>query len=74
MCSSDLFPSHDNPNNDPKNWILQGSNDNVEWTNINSQTEILFDSRCERKEFREVLSEVWYNLSSDEEQRVSKFW
>ena len=36
------------------------------------------------EDFREVLSEVcnqaanlrgaWYNLSSDEEQRVSKFW
>ena len=26
------------------------------------------------EDFREVLSEVLYDLGSDEEQRVSKFW
>lgn len=46
-----MTSSNDNPNNDPKNWILQGSNDNTEWTDIDSQTEISFDSRCERKVF-----------------------
>ena len=26
------------------------------------------------EDFREVLSEVWYDLGSEEEQRVNKFW
>ncbi len=59
LTSYTLTSSNDNPNNDPKNWILQGSNDNVEWTNLNSQTEISFDSRCERKEFPVSLTQAY---------------
>lgn len=51
LSSYTLTASNDNPNNDPKNWVLQGSNDNIIWTDVNSQSEISFDSRCERKEF-----------------------
>ncbi|MDD3079926.1 MAG: glycoside hydrolase family 76 protein [Paludibacter sp.] len=59
LTSYTLTSSNDNPNNDPKNWTLQGSNDNTEWTDIDSQTEISFDSRCERKEFPVSLTQAY---------------
>ncbi len=51
LSTYSLTSSNDNPNNDPKSWILQGSNDDTNWTDLNTQTDIIFNSRCERKEF-----------------------
>lgn len=51
LTSYCLTSSNDNPNNDPKTWILQGSNDNINWVDLNAQSDVSFDSRCERKIF-----------------------
>lgn len=59
LTSYSLTASNDISNYDPKTWILQGSTDNVNWTDINSQTNILFDSRCERKSFNSPASTAY---------------
>lgn len=51
LTSYTLTSSNDNSNNDPKDWKLQGSNDDVNWADIDTQTGVSFDSRCERKVF-----------------------
>lgn len=51
LSSYSLTSSNDSQNNDPKEWKLQGSNDDVNWVDIDSQSEASFDSRSERKVF-----------------------
>jgi hypothetical protein len=51
LSSYTLTSSNDNPNNDPKSWVIQGSNDDVNWADLTTQTDVMFDSRNERKVF-----------------------
>jgi hypothetical protein len=37
----------DNPDRDPKNWLLQGSNDGATWTQVDSQTDQVFANRIQ---------------------------
>gem|GEM_PF-1517123 len=46
-----LVSANDSSGRDPKNWMLQGSNDGSTWTTLDTQTGILFASRFEKKEF-----------------------
>lgn len=39
----------DDPSTDPKNWMLQGSNDRVSWTTLDTQEAQTFNSRCLNK-------------------------
>ncbi|MDX9918779.1 MAG: glycoside hydrolase family 76 protein [Paludibacter sp.] len=52
LTSYTLTSSNDNPNNDPKDWVLQGSNDDENWTELDAQTGVAFDSRSEKKVFQ----------------------
>ncbi|QJB33130.1 right-handed parallel beta-helix repeat-containing protein [Chitinophaga oryzae] len=40
-----LTSGNDVPGRDPKNWTLQGSNDTITWTSIDSRSNQTFDSR-----------------------------
>lgn len=46
-----LTSGNDAPERDPKNWILEGSNDGENWTELDRQDEVKFNSRFERKIF-----------------------
>ena len=46
-----LTSANSTPNNDPKNWKLQGSNDDANWADIDVRSDIVFSNRCERKVF-----------------------
>lgn len=46
-----LRSANDAPERDPKNWILEGSNDGTNWTQLDEQNEVKFGSRFERKTF-----------------------
>lgn len=46
-----LVSGNDAPDRDPKNWILEGSNDGVNWDQLDKQDEIMFGSRFETKTF-----------------------
>lgn len=52
LSSYSLTSSNDNPNNDPKDWKLQASNDDATWVDLDIQSEVSFDSRSERKEYQ----------------------
>jgi len=43
--------ANDVPGRDPKEWIFQGSNDGVEWTNVDSRTNQSFPSRYQTRQF-----------------------
>jgi fibronectin type 3 domain-containing protein len=47
----DLTSANDVPNRDPKNWQLQGSNDAVNWTTLDSRTDETFASRFLTKQY-----------------------
>ncbi|NET88000.1 MAG: hypothetical protein F6K45_07885, partial [Kamptonema sp. SIO1D9] len=46
-----LTSANDEPARDPKDWQLQGSNDGVNFVNLESQTNQNFDTRLETKSF-----------------------
>ncbi|GAB1415470.1 hypothetical protein MASR2M117_08760 [Paludibacter sp.] len=52
ITSYALTSSHDNPNNDPSAWKLQGSNNDIDWNDIDIRSENSFDNRGERKVFQ----------------------
>lgn len=52
LTSYALTASNDNPNNDPQTWVLQASNDDVNWVDLDAQTGVAFDSRSEKKVFQ----------------------
>lgn len=46
-----LISGNDAPSRDPKNWILEGSNDGNSWTKLDEQRDIIFSERFQRKTF-----------------------
>lgn len=46
-----LTSASDRPGDDPSAWTLQGSNDGVTWTTVQSQTGVAFAGRGERRTF-----------------------
>jgi hypothetical protein len=63
-----LTSADDTPNNDPKTWTLQASNNGTDWTNIDTQSDIIFVNRCERKVFpaSSGTAYTYYRLSVTE--------
>lgn len=59
LSSYSLTSSNGQPNNDPKSWKLQASNDDINWVDIDEKENISFDKRCEYKLF-EVNPETAY--------------
>jgi hypothetical protein len=47
-----LTSANDAPERDPRDWTLQGSQDGQSWTILDTQTDQLFDSRFQTKEYR----------------------
>lgn len=72
--SYSLTSSNDNPNNDPKSWTLQASNDDVNWTDIDARENIEFESRCERKvfEFSGAAAYKYFRLHITERKSTAK--
>ncbi len=62
-----ISSANDQPNRDPKDWFLEGSNDNITWTKIDQRSGIMFSSRYQALEFDisdENVSEYqWYRLN-----------
>jgi len=46
-----LASANDEPNRDPKNWTLQASNDGVNWTTLDTQSNMDFSDRKQTKTF-----------------------
>ena len=46
-----LTSADDVPGRDPKNWVLQGSNDGVTWTTVDTRTNIDFVDRRQTRAF-----------------------
>jgi hypothetical protein len=49
--SYSITSGNDEPNRDPRNWNLQGSNDGVNWTTVDSQNNQGFGNRFETKTY-----------------------
>jgi predicted alpha-1,2-mannosidase len=47
-----LTSANDAPERDPRDWTLRGSQDGQTWTALDTQTDQLFDSRFQTKEYR----------------------
>ncbi|MFL5801171.1 MAG: glycoside hydrolase domain-containing protein, partial [Roseiflexaceae bacterium] len=47
-----LTSANDAPERDPRDWALLGSQDGQNWTTLDTQTDQLFDSRFQTKEYR----------------------
>lgn len=62
-----LISANDAPERDPKNWMLEGSDNGVDWTVLDVQKGILFTERFQKKTFllanREAYS--YYRLSAE---------
>jgi Bacterial TSP3 repeat len=43
--------ANDSPGRDPRNWLLEGSNDGTAWTTLDSQTNVAWQARYQLKEF-----------------------
>lgn len=46
-----ITSANDEPGRDPKNWKLQGSNDNQTWTDLDTQSDQKFSNRYETKKY-----------------------
>ncbi|MEV4508031.1 GH92 family glycosyl hydrolase [Dactylosporangium sp. NPDC049525] len=46
-----LTSADDLPGRDPKNWVLQGSNDGVTWTTVDTRTDVDFADRRQTRAF-----------------------
>ncbi|BCL73752.1 hypothetical protein TUMSATVNIG1_57370 (plasmid) [Vibrio nigripulchritudo] len=46
-----ITSANDEPTRDPKNWILQGSNNGQDWHNLDSREEQQFSTRKEKKSY-----------------------
>ena len=46
-----IVSANDDPQNAPSAWVLSGSNDNSQWTQIDAQSLQVFNGRLEKKEF-----------------------
>ena len=55
-----LTSANDVPARDPSSWTISGSNDGINWTEIDSQSGITFDKRFEEKSFN-VNSDASYS-------------
>jgi hypothetical protein len=55
-----LTSANDAPARDPSSWTISGSNDGINWTEIDSQSGIIFDKRFEEKSFN-VNSDASYS-------------
>lgn len=60
-----ITSANDEPTRDPKNWILQGSNNGTTWTNLDTQTNQSFASRFLKKtySFTNTTTYAYYRLS-----------
>ena len=62
-----LISANDAPERDPKNWMLEGSNNGTDWTLLDVQMGIVFTERFQKKTFllanREAYS--YYKLSAE---------
>jgi len=47
----DMTSANDAPDRDPKNWVLEGSNDGNEWTVLDERENIEFTSRFQKRTF-----------------------
>lgn len=46
-----LASANDVPGRDPRNWLLEGSNDGTTWTTLDTQTNVAWQARYQVKEF-----------------------
>ena len=47
----------DDDTKNPRNWVLQGSNDGIEWENVNSRSNVTFSLKGERKNYAVTSTE-----------------
>ncbi|SEB10209.1 basic secretory protein-like protein [Pedobacter hartonius] len=65
VTSYRLTSGNDFPDRDPKSWTLHGSNDNSNWTQLDSQTNQVFTSRKQEKtySFSNLTAYKYYRIS-----------
>ena len=65
MGGYSLTSANDEPTRDPKAWTLQGSNDNAQWTTLDTRSGITFTNRYETKIFTAANTTAYkyYKLS-----------
>lgn len=60
LTSYSLVSGNDEPNRDPKSWLLEGSDDGMCWTLIDSRNNHSFTARNQKHQF-DVLTDTYYN-------------
>lgn len=58
-----IYSANDVPDRDPKNWLIQGSNDDSEWTTLDMQINQQFDDRFALSAY-EILNDDRYEPES----------
>ena len=59
ITSYTIASANDAPDRDPKNWVLEGSNDGNTWTVIDTQTDQVFNNRFEPKSYAVYNNQVF---------------
>ncbi|PWA80807.1 peptide-N-glycanase 1 [Artemisia annua] len=63
LCSYELMSANDAPERDPKNWVVEGSDDcGSSWKILDEQTSQMFDNRFQRKVYKVKLQGFFANV------------
>ena len=66
-----ITAANDFPERDPWSWIFQGSNDGVDWTDLDIQTGATFADRYQRREFAVVTEQFFRHYRLRAENRAN---
>ncbi|GJU09724.1 peptide-N(4)-(N-acetyl-beta-glucosaminyl) asparagine amidase [Tanacetum coccineum] len=65
LCSYELMSANDAPERDPKNWVVEGSDDHgSNWKILDEQTSQMFNNRFQRKVYKVKLQGFFANVFS----------
>lgn len=63
LCSYELMSANDAPERDPKDWIIEGSDDGgANWRVLDERTSQMFDNRFQRKTYKVKLQGFFSNV------------
>ncbi|KAL7605184.1 hypothetical protein Lser_V15G19351 [Lactuca serriola] len=63
LCSYELMSANDAPERDPRDWVIEGSDDGgASWRILDEQTAQMFDNRFQRKAYKVKLQGFFANV------------
>ncbi|KAL4582917.1 hypothetical protein LXL04_007478 [Taraxacum kok-saghyz] len=63
LCSYELMSANDAPERDPKDWVIEGSDDGgASWRVLDKQTSQMFEDRFQRKTYKVKLEGFFANV------------